>query len=196
MRGTQWRVEDDDFTGREPDPVAAGGWVSLGFIRGTVRRLWFVWLASAVLGAGLATSWLVLVPPQSFGTVTMLLAHAPGTDPTTAMATDVKLLTTRSVAQRVIDQLGLETTPEDLLTGMQSDPPTSSVLQVQIKGTDPDDAVSRARVLASAYLDYRAQELSLQSQAVVDGYRRQISDLQAQVDDLTRQYDAQTARNG
>jgi capsular polysaccharide biosynthesis protein len=192
---SSWHIEDEVAGGREPELAAlAGGMVSLAFIRATMRRLWMVWVGTAEVGAALALCWLTLFAPQSVGTVTLLLAHDPSTPPDAAMATDVSLLKTRAVAQRVGSQLGLQASPDALLSSIQAEPTTSSVLQIDIVGTNPDDAVRRARLLGDTYLAYRKEQLTEQSTAITQAYRKRMDALQLQVDDLTRQYDEITAR--
>jgi len=191
-----WHLEEDVAAGGERELGVAGGMVSLAFMVSTLRRLWYVWIGSAVLGATLALCWLTLISPASVGTVTLLLAHDPSTQPDAAMATDVSLLKTRAVAQELGDKLGVDTSPDDLLETIVAQPTTSSVLQVEITGSDQDDAVRRAQVLADTYLTYRRQQLTEQADAVTKSYRQRIDGLQAQVDDLTRQYDAITAQGG
>lgn len=188
-----WHIEDDVAGGREPEPAAAGGMVSLAFIRATLRRLWFVWVGSALLGLTLAATYLTLLPAQSVGTVTFLLAHDPSTPPDAAMATDVSLLKTRAVAQTLGSELGLQVSPDVLLESIQAQPTTSSVLQVEIPGVDAADAVRRAGLLGETYLAYRKQQITQQADLVTQAYRKRVQSLQAQVDDLTRQYDAVTA---
>jgi capsular polysaccharide biosynthesis protein len=110
------------------------------------------------------------------------------------MATDVSLLRTRTVSQELGDRLDLDASPEDLQDTILAQPTTSSVLQIDISGSNPDDAVTRARTLAAVYLGFREEQLLLQADAVIDGHRQRIDALQAQVDDLTQQYDLITAR--
>src|SRR4051794_15126853 len=191
-----WHIEDDVAARGETELAVAGGTVSLAFIRATLRRLWYVWVGTALLGATLAACFLTLVSPPSVGTVTLLLAHDPRTQPDSAMATDVSLLKTRAVARTLGDELGLDVSPDDLLSTILAEPTTSSVLQLEISGSDPDNAVRRARLLADTYLSYREQQLTQQSDAVTKAYRQRIDGLQVQVDDLTRQYDVITSQGG
>ncbi len=144
----------------------------------SVRRLWYLWLAFTLVGVFAATGWLLVVPERSVGTVTLLLAHDPGTDPETAMATDISLLRTRIVAQDLSDRLSLDEPVQDLQESILAQPTTSSVLQVDIAGTDADDAVSRARALAEIYLAFREEQLLLQNDAIIDGHRQRIAALQ------------------
>jgi hypothetical protein len=191
-----WHIEEDPAGASDAEFVPTRGTVSLAFIRDTVRRLWYVWVGSAVLGLALAACWLVLVPPHSVGTVTLLLAHDPGTQPDAAMATDVSLLNTRTVAQQLDDKLDLNVSPDDVLKEIRAQPATSSVLKIEISGTDAADAVRRARVLGDTYLEYRKEQLTRQSEAVTQGYRDRVDALQLQVDQLTSQYDRITSREG
>jgi capsular polysaccharide biosynthesis protein len=191
VRGPTWHIPDD--AGPAPGPAST---VSLAFLWATVRRLWFVWLTLMLAGGLLASAWLLVVPARSVGTVTLLLAHDPGAQPETAMATDISLLQTRTVAQELISQLSLDVSVEDLQRSIIAQPTTSSVLQIDIVGTDPGDAVARARALGDGYLAFREEQLLLQNDAVIDGHRQRIETLRAQIDDLTAQYDLITARGG
>ena len=191
-----WHIEDDVARGRETELAAAGGTVSLAFIRATLRRLWYLWVGSMVLGATIAASWLSLVTPPSVGTVTLLLAHDESTVPDAAMATDISLLKTRTIARQLVDELGLDMTADELLETIVAEPTTSSVLRIDIRGSGQDDAVRRARLLADTYLSYREQQLTQQASSVTEAYRVRIDALQLQVDDLTSQYDAIVAGGG
>ena len=152
MIDTSWRIED-------PDPVeptvgsTSSGFVSLHFLRSALRRRWPVWVAIAAVGMLLGIAWTGLVPMKGQGTVTLLLAHDPGTDPAVAMSTDVSLLRTRTVAQTAIDDLGLEMTPEAFQETVAITPVTSSVMQIDVAGPDDASAVARASALSDAYLD-------------------------------------------
>jgi hypothetical protein len=108
----------------------------------------------------------------------------------------VRLLKTRTVARQLGDELGVDASPDELLDTILAQQATSSVLQVDITGSDDDDAVRRARVLADTYLAYREEQLTLQSKAVTQGYTDRMDALQLQVDDLSRQYDVVTGRGG
>ena len=193
MIDTSWRIED-------PDPVeptvgsTSSGFVSLHFLRSALRRRWPVWVGIAAVGMLLGIAWTGLVPMKGQGTVTLLLAHDPGTDPAVAMSTDVSLLRTRTVAQTAIDDLGLEMTPEAFQETVAITPVTSSVMQIDVAGPDDASAVARANALSEAYLAFRGTQLESQSQALIDGYQKQVDGFQAQAARLSDQYDALTAK--
>jgi capsular polysaccharide biosynthesis protein len=193
MIDTSWRIEDPD-----PEESSVGstasGFVSLHFLRSALRRRWPVWVAAAVAGMLLGIAWTLAVPTKGQGTVTLMLAHDSGTDPAVAMATDVSLLRTRTVAQDVIDDLGLDMTPEVFQKTVAVTPVTSSVLQIDVAGPDDASAVARAEALSEAYLTFRGTQMKSQAQALVDGYQRQVDNLNHQVDTLTDQYKNLTAQ--
>lgn len=187
MIDTSWRIEDPD-----PDEVSVGGpssgFVSLHFLRSALRRRWPVWVATALVGMMLGIAWTVAVPSKSHGTVTLLLAHDAGVDPTTAMSTDVSLLRTRTVAQRVIDQLDLRMTTEAFQASTTVTPATPTVLVIDVAAPDAASALARAKALSDTYLAFRGTQMKSQSQALVDGYQKQIDALKQQADDLSNKY--------
>ncbi|MCD6639347.1 MAG: hypothetical protein LT071_05475, partial [Nocardioides sp.] len=168
--------------------------VTLHYLSSAVRRRWSVCAASALLGALLGAAFSVLVPAASSGTVTLMLTHEPGTDPTVGMATDVSLLRTRAVAAATVEELGLDVSPEDFHRAVEVVPSTPTVLVLTVSGRDDADAVRRAEVLAQNYLAFRRRQLMSQAQAMADGYQEQVDGLQRQVDDLTARYDVLAAR--
>jgi len=73
----------------EPDDPSAPGRplptvVSLHFLRSAVRRRWLTCLVCAVLGLLGGMAFLVAVPPAHVATATLVLAHDPKLDPTSA----------------------------------------------------------------------------------------------------------------
>ncbi|GAB3779425.1 YveK family protein [Nocardioides ungokensis] len=192
MIDTSWRIEDPD-----PDEVSVGGpstgIVSLHFLRSALRRRWPVWVAAALVGMMLGIAWTVMVPSKSQGTVTLLLAHDPGVDPATAMSTDVSLLRTRTVAQRVIDELDLPLTTEGFQASTIVTPVTPTVLVIDVAAPDSTSALARAKALSDAYLAFRRQQMDSQSTALIAGYQAQVTNLTKQADDLTSKYNALNA---
>lgn len=191
MRATSWQIEDAEPT-TAPVGVPLGGMVSLHFVRSTLLRRWKALAAAASAGLLLGVV-LALLPAPSIGTVTLYLAHDTGSDPTTAMATDVTLLRTRAVAQQTIDALGLELTPEELQDEITVDPTTSSIMILTIPAPDDASAVSRARALAETYLAFRSEQLRTRADAVINSLQIRVDHLQEQSQQLTDKYDALVA---
>jgi capsular polysaccharide biosynthesis protein len=131
----------------------------------------------------LAGGFLVNSPPTA--TTTLLLTRVAKNDASSPMATDMSLLTTRQVAERVIRELGLTMPPEDLLTTVHAVPTESSdVLQLTMTGPTAAEAVRRLDRFSQDYLDFRAAQILAQSTALIQGYQRRISESQGDVREL------------
>jgi uncharacterized protein involved in exopolysaccharide biosynthesis len=183
-----WRVDDpepDELGGRDQPAL-----VSLHFLLSALRRRWRFWAAFACAGLLAGIAWVVVVPPTSVGTVTVLLTHDSSTDPEQAMATELSLLRTRAVADAVIDELDLDLTTEELQESVVVTQSSTTVLVIDIPGTDDADAVARASEFADSYLAFRAEQVELQTEAMVAGYEERLDALQSEVARITRQYDA------
>jgi len=79
----------------------------------------------------------------------LLITHRDGEDPTKAMATDVSLATTHTVAQRVIDLLKLPISQDDLLKEYTVVSETDRVLQISAAGKTSDEATALAGAIAA-----------------------------------------------
>ena len=103
MMSSTWRIEEPPSGA----PTKVGPQlVSFRFLLDALRRRWRTWVGCGLAGMLLGAAYVLLVPATSVGTVTLLLAHETGADPAVAMATDVSLLRTRTVAQTVGDLIG------------------------------------------------------------------------------------------
>jgi capsular polysaccharide biosynthesis protein len=182
-----WNIEDP-----ESDEALAGGpqpiLVSLHFLRAALRRRWRLWAAFAIVGMALGLAVNFGVPAKSSGTVTLLLAHDPQSDPSLGMATDVSLLSTRTVAVSVIKQLDLQMSPERFLESFTATAVTPQVLVLKVSAPSDSAAVARAGALANEFLMFRTAQMEVQSSALIDGYNKRIAELQRHVDGLTKQY--------
>jgi capsular polysaccharide biosynthesis protein len=182
-----WNIDDDDrdveFTGT-PRPLL-GTW---HFLRNSLRREWRTWVGLAGLGAVLGMASLVLLPPSSTGTVTLLMAHPANLEGPAAMATDVSLLNTREVAVRTVRELGLDLSPDAFQSTISAEPVTTQILTITVSGPNDASAVARADALVTQYLDFRATQMSSLTSGLVSGYNTRIGQMKERVNDLTRQY--------
>jgi capsular polysaccharide biosynthesis protein len=187
MMSVGWRIEEEDLdfdAGGSPRPLLS----TWHYLRKTLRRRWRTWVGIAALGALLGMASVVLVPPTSSATVTLLLAHPSGTDPAQAMATDVSFLNTREVATGVIHELALGISAKEFESEVVPETITDQVLRLTISAPTESEAVTRARALVKEYLSFRSEQLRSLSHGLVSGYRKRIVSLQHQVDILTGQY--------
>ena len=187
MIDVAWNIQDDDrdaeLTG-SPRPLL-GTW---HFLRNSLRRAWRTWGGLAALGALLGMAVVILLPPGSTGTVTLLMAHPGGVDGPSAIATDVSLLTTREVAARTVRELRLDLSPDAFQSTISAEPVTNQILTINVSGPDDRSAVARADALVSQYLDFRTTQMRSLTSGLISGYHTRIAALQEQVNVLNRQY--------
>ncbi len=184
MSRAPWTAEVD-----QEEPGAAGrpqpALVSLHFIRAALRRRRVALILAAVLGLLAGGAFVTLVPPVQRATVTLALAHDPQSDPERAMATDLSLATTRTVAEQVITKLNLSMTVEDLLKTVTATPATTDILTISMVAPSRSEAVRRLSAFTTGYLAFRSTQLSTQSNLLVKGINRRIDVLERQFNDIS-----------
>ncbi|SES49882.1 Chain length determinant protein [Pedococcus cremeus] len=187
MIDLSWNIDADDreeeITGT-PRPLL-GTW---HYLRTSLRRERKTWIGLGVCGALLGLAVLLLLPPSSKATVTLLMAHPASLDGPSAMGTDVSLLNTREVADRTVRQLRLPLTPEQFQATISSEPVTTEILMITVDAPNDAAALSRAGALTRQYLDFRAAQLSSLSSGLIDGYQKRITGLNDEVNKRTTQY--------
>jgi capsular polysaccharide biosynthesis protein len=180
-----WDVPDFE----SEDPSAPGRplptLVSLHFLRSALKRRWVACVLSAVLGLLVAAAFLVAFPPEHKAEAVLVLAHDQQVDSTRAMSTDVSLLTTRTVAAQTVASLGLTMTSDDFLGTVTAVPVSADVMSLTLTAPTDVEAVRRLQALTSTYLAFRAEQLALQSNVVVEGMNQRIAELQAEAVELT-----------
>ena len=176
-----------------PPRSSAPTLVSLHFLRSALFRRLPVIILTGFLGLAGAGCYLALVPIAHRASAKLILAHDPDVDSIRGTATDLSLLTTRTVADQVISTLGLPVTPEQLLSALVIEQGDSDVMELTLSAPTSEEAVRRLRVLTSVYLKYRADQLSAQSEGVINGTNLRIAALQRQVSDLTARINRATA---
>jgi uncharacterized protein involved in exopolysaccharide biosynthesis len=179
MNSAPWNAtESDDDPASQGRPATL---VSLHFVRFTLRRRWFACLMSALLGLLVAAAFVMAFPAVHDAKATLVLAHQPGEESSKAMATDESLLKTRTLAARVIENLGLTISPDDFLKTVTSEAVSSELLSVTLTASSNAEAVRRLDALTTSYLDFRGQQLSMQSNVYVAGIQERIRKLQGEV---------------
>jgi uncharacterized protein involved in exopolysaccharide biosynthesis len=186
MSSKRWNVtneiEDEDTSER-----AAPTLVSLHFIRTALRRRLLVCVLAALLGLAAAGTFLVAFPLPHQARATLVLAYDPEVDPSRAMATNVSLLQTRTVAVQVIDELDLNMLPEDFLKSFLVNAESSELMTLTLSAPTDAEAVRQLQGLTDVYLRFRADQISQQSRNFTNGLRLRIQQLQAEVKELNPQ---------
>ena len=174
--------DDDQASPERPGPTL----VSLHFVRTTLRQRMLVCVLCAALGLLAAGMFMVAFPPPHEAKAALVLTHDPEVDPSRAMATNVSLLNTRTVAALTTAHLGLTVTPEDFLKTVKVEPLSSELLTLTLTAPTDAEAVRRLDAFTSIYLEFRAKQLSLQSDILVAGMQERIKKLEGDVADLSR----------
>ena len=94
---------------------------------------------------------------------------------------------------RTVTALGLSESPEDFLKSLTIEPVGSELMLLTLTAPTNAEAVRRLNALTSVYLEFRAEQLSLQSKVVVDGLQVRIDELRGDVEDLSDQIEQASA---
>ncbi len=146
---------------------AASPFVSVSALVQALRRRWRLWTTSAVAGLMAAMALSLAFPPPYSATTTLLLRATTQSDPSRAMKTDAELLKTRTVAQGVIERLGLPLSADELISHYGATVLSDSVLQITVNGPTGDEAVLWAGALTEEFLRFRRDEYERQSDVVI-----------------------------
>ena len=173
-----WADDDGLFDDKPTNAHPPDALVTLRFLRDAIRRHLRIWLMLGLVGFLLGLGSTIAVPAPSVSATRLLITHRDGEDPTKAMATDVSLATTHTVAQRVIDLLKLPISQDDLLKEYTVVSETDRVLQISAAGKTSDEATALAGAIAKVFLTYRKEQIALQDAPL-------LRDEAAAKDDLT-----------
>lgn len=162
-----WMWTDDDFTASpefapDLDANLALGAPSRPALGAAIRRRAWLWGATALLGLALGGAAFVLKPPPYKATTSVLLTQSPTEPPQDQILTEVALLESRTVAEAAMRSLGLPLSAkaiERFSASISATSLTDRVIQITVKGTSSNKAVSAAKATANAFLLIRNDEL-------------------------------------
>lgn len=136
----------------------------MGQRRFVTLRLVLAALLVAALAAAAAVTWARHRQGEHVATAVIMLhplegnAYSPGGrgDDLVNLETEAQVLRSDAVARAVLDQLGEQGEPSDLLTAVDvSVPPNTQLLEITARGPDDTTAVARASAFADVYLEFR-----------------------------------------
>lgn len=188
MSNGRWNLDaepEDDTSSERPAPTL----VSMHFIQTALRRRRLACVLAGVLGLLAAGAFLLVFPLPQQARSTLVLAYDPAVDPSRAMATNVSLLQTRTVAAQVIDELDLAMPPEDFLKSFVVVAESSDLMTLTLSAPTDAEAVRRLEGLTAVYLRFRAAQLSQQSQTFTTGLQVRIGELQKDAQQLSTEID-------
>jgi len=182
MIAQRWEVPESDGGDQNSAGRRLPTLVSMHFIRSALRRRRLACVLCAVVGLFASVAFLVVSPASHEARTALVLAHDPQADPSRAMATDVSLLKTRTVAARAIADLGLAMTADEFLKTVNSQPVSSDLLVLTLTAPNDAETVRRLSALTSIYLSFRSEQLSMQSDVLVSGMQQRITQLQGELE--------------
>jgi capsular polysaccharide biosynthesis protein len=161
--------------------------IGLRALASTIWRKRRIWLITGLIGLVVAAS-LHLVIPRSYTAETDLYLTVPsGSNAVDVMAGNVSLLETQVVAQNAIASGHLETTPHALLSHYSGLAVSDNIMSIKFTGSSAEDAIAGAKAVGNAFLAVQANELGLQTNALVKGLRSQIGTLNTEINTLDSQ---------
>jgi capsular polysaccharide biosynthesis protein len=167
---------DDDVTDVEDQPAeAAGSLVSLGFFTAALRRSKWLWCTTAVVGL-LVGSGLYLRAPHTYQASTKLMLYVGAeAQPGTAILEDQAMAQSRAMAGLTLQKLGLQESSSSFLSSYTVTPLTDQILKITDTAPSSNEAVRRAKELATEFLAFRADQLREEQQLQFAAFDQQIS---------------------
>jgi capsular polysaccharide biosynthesis protein len=166
------------------DPTNDGGRpVSLASLKACLRRRRRLWISTAVIGFLLGASFHLILPAK-YPAITKLLLVEPSVQ---AMADDIALLETHTVAQQALADYRSAGGQAPALSPYQGISLSSSIMSVKLSGSSPAEAIAQSNAVATAFLKVRTAILSKQMQNKVNGIQPLIDSINKQIQELTAQ---------
>lgn len=130
----------------------------------------------------------VLVQTQNRGAVLLGDQVVQSMQPERDLATQVRLVQLTPLVEKAIRELGLNTTPEQLLqrTDVSADGQTS-VITIAVQDSSPERAAATANALAAAYVDYSRSLERASIAAAVSQVELSLKQARQRIADLTAQ---------
>ncbi len=181
-------VYDGFAAEEEPAAEYSTGIPTLHFITAALRRGMWLWCATAAVGLVLGLGIFITHPPPFKASTSVVLVPNPDELPTDAILTDVALAQSRSVAERAMHQLGLPQSSlgiSSFLAGYTVTPVTDRVLVITAKAPSSSEAVARAGAVATAFLQFRAQQAQIQEQHVLSALQQQVTQAKQHIKSLS-----------
>ena len=166
----------DDFAAIEDRPADfATGLVSLGFIKAAIRRGRRLWCTTAILGFLIGCGLYVATPPTYQASTSVLLTYGPYEDISTAAPDQQAMAQSRTVAGLAVRDLRLRESASSFLADYTVAVVSDRVLLITFSAPSSSAAVTGARAVATAFLQFRAKQLLTGQKLVNTALAREIS---------------------
>ncbi len=189
-----WPLNDFIAGGEPPASEMAGGLVGLGFITAALKRRRRLWCGLGAAGLLLGCGLYLKSPPGYQATTSLLLTPGPYENIQTASNNDQAMAQSESVAGLAVRQAGLKQSPGSFLGTYKVTPITERVITITASAPSSSQAVLDASAVATAFLQFRAQEMQSEQRLVLASLNQQYnqakqraSSLKAQISQLPAQ---------
>ena len=136
---------------------ALGPMIGLRALMVTILRNRRVWLITGLVGLIIGASLHLVIPHKYTAVTDLYLAQPAGSDPVQAMAEDVSLLQTETVAQQAVTSGRLHMSPSAFLSHYTGLSVSGNLMSIKFSGRSQTEAVLGARAVARAFLAVQAQ---------------------------------------
>jgi capsular polysaccharide biosynthesis protein len=177
-RVRSWTDNESVVAGESRGAGPGGGLASLSFIGEALRRRAWLWCLMAVAGLLAALAFKAVFPPAYQASTSILMVYTADQNPAEAIQTDIALAQSRPVAVDAMRKLGMPVTPQayhSFLAAYTVGQITDRVIGITVSAPSSREAVARARVLATDFLQFRTRELQTQQQLAIASLNHQIT---------------------
>jgi capsular polysaccharide biosynthesis protein len=173
----------DDFNPVEDRPAVAPSTalVSLGYLRGALRRSVALWCALGLVGMVLGVGYYEKKPPPAKATTSVLLTYQVGQDPTSAVLDNQAIAESRTVAEMAMAKLGVHQTVGSFVAATTVSVVTQRILQITVSAPTSAEAVSRANAVATSFLTVHNSQIETDQNLVIDTLQSTLNQAQAAV---------------
>jgi capsular polysaccharide biosynthesis protein len=162
---------------QEETETAVSAPISLSFLKAALRRRWWVWTATALVGLMLGTTYRVVQPPPYKAATDVYVMMPANADPVTYMPGEANLAQTEPVAAQAVQDQHWNVPPYALLGSYQASVVGGQLLRITAKSKYQVAAVALSGAIAKAYLENHAERLMKTNAVLVGGLNDQINDV-------------------
>jgi hypothetical protein len=178
--GDAFAASEFEDPGYDPGPP-----VSIRSLRMAARRRRLLWVSIAFAGLVLGASLHILLPSKVNAVAKVYLVEPTNLDPTIAIANDLNLLETRTVAERAMGILHLN--PNMPVITYKATNLGTSILSIKASAASGAAAIAESNAVAQAFLQVRTQVQSELTNATVTSLNSEIQQLQTDVANVQAQ---------
>lgn len=182
-----WGLSDLTADREPPAADLDGRLVSLGFITAALRRRRRLWGTMAAIGLLVGCGLYLKSPPAYQASTSVLLTPGPYENFQTAQNNAQAMAQSVSVAGSAVRQLGLKQSASSFLATYKVNPITERVVTITASAPSSNQAVLDASAVATAFLQFRANEMQSEQKLVLAALDQQVKDAQQQLSSINSQ---------